>query len=142
MVATTIMIIAGEMGKKEHVTKEPSLKPIETGEDPKKPKPITEKSLDDEDKRKQEQSALDIEYTRQVEKFYEMYPMFGFLPIETENYRIVYSIEKNKYRIRIKKNSDEITEQEKQILINKALNDIKQAGETGKIEYYVLTKDQ
>jgi len=142
IVATIFMIVVNETKERGHFTKEPTLKPIEIKKEPEKVKPTTEEELTEESDKKQEQSALDMEYTQQVKEFYEAYPMFEFLPIETEDYRVVYSVEKDKYRIRIKKNSNEITEQEKQILVNKALKDIKQAGEEGEIKYYVLTKDQ
>jgi len=141
IVATILMIVVNGIKKEEYDTKEPSLKPIEIKRPPEKMAPVAEKDLDDENAKKQEQSALDLEYTQQVKEFYEAYPMFEFLPVETEDYRIVYSVEKNKYRIRIKKPENEVSEQQKQQIIESALQALKNAGETEEIQYYVLYEE-
>ena len=141
IIITILMIVVNGIKKEEYDMKEPSLKPIETRKPPEKTEPVTEKDLDDENAKKQEQSALDLEYSQQVEDFYEMYPMFEFLPIETKDYRVVYSVEKNKYRIRIKKPENEVSEQQEQQIIESALQDLKNAGETEEIQYYVLYEE-
>jgi hypothetical protein len=86
------------------------------------------------------QTGMDYEYGQQVNDFLDEYPMFEFLPIETEEYRIIYSIENNRYRIRLKIPSP--TEEDKQRLTSEALQELEEKGENiEEIEYVVLTSE-
>jgi len=144
IVASVLAILIKTLGEADTTTKPPTLKEIEKEE---KPKQEPEQAREEEnyptdpEERAQSQAALDIEYAKQVEEFFRKYPMFGFLPIETGEYTIVYSIEQEKYRIRIKKPEKELSEQQEQRIIKEALQNIKDKGEVGEIQYYVLYEE-
>jgi len=143
IVASVLAILIKTLGETNTTTKPPTLKEIEKEEKPKQePEQAQEESYPtDPEEGAQPQAALDMEYAKQVEEFFRKYPMFEFLPIETEEYRIVYSIEQEKYRIRIKKPEKELSEQQKQKIIKEALQNIKDKGEIGEIQYYVLYEE-
>ena len=68
--------------------------------------------------------------------------MMEFLPIEAEEFRIVYSIENERYRIRIKR-PDPIPEEEKQQIVTQALEKLKENGvDTENLNYSVLMQNE
>ncbi len=67
--------------------------------------------------------------------FIETHPWYTSLPIENIQYRIVYDFEEKSFRIRIKVS---VSEEEEKVLVEKALENLKQVGVTEPIPYYVL----
>lgn len=68
----------------------------------------------------------------------ETYPWYTSLPIENAQYRIVYDFEEKSFRIRIKVS---VSEEEEKVLVEKALENLKQVGVTEPISYYVLKSE-
>ncbi len=65
------------------------------------------------------------------------YPWNKKLPIVKEEYSIVYSFEQNAFRIKL--NNQNISSEEKQNILNKALNDLEAIGvDTKNIKYFVI----
>lgn len=144
IIASVLALLIKTLGGVGTTTKPPTLKEIEKEDKPERePEQAREEENypTDPEERAQSQAALDIEYAKQEEEFFRKYPMFEFLPIETGEYRIVYSIEQEKYRIRIIKPEKELSEQKKQRIIKEALQNIKDKGEVGQIQYYVLYEE-
>lgn len=82
------------------------------------------------------QAEGDMDYNNAVKKLIEKYPWYTNLPIETEDYRIVYDWELNKFRIRILKSN--LDKNNKDLLINEAVLKLEKAGALKPIQYYVL----
>ena len=67
----------------------------------------------------------------------QKYPWDRYLPIVREKYTIIYNYDRNAFRIRIKVENP--SENEKDAIINAALNDLKKIGvDTEKILYYII----
>ena len=82
------------------------------------------------------QSQDDLEYGEAFKKFAEEYPWYLSLPIERNEYRIVYDFEENSFRIRLKLIPvDEETEKK---VIAQALEEIRKLGIKDPIPYYVV----
>lgn len=81
----------------------------------------------------------DFEYAKYWKDIYEEYPWYGKLPIEKEEYRLLWVLEEKSFRIRLKI-SENSPQEQKNKLINQALEDIQElTGESYKnYPYYVL----
>ena len=73
-------------------------------------------------------------------EFFEKYPWWDKLPIETEEYSIYYILPKESFRIRLKISKDSPQELIDD-LTNKALEEIKKIYEKEPIPYYVVYLD-
>ena len=82
------------------------------------------------------QSQDDLEYGEAFKKFAEQYPWYLSLPIERNEYRIVYDFEESSFRIRLKLVPTD-AETEKKI-IDRALEEIRKLGIKDPIPYYVV----
>lgn len=63
----------------------------------------------------------DLEFSRGLTDLHEKYPWYSKLPIENEDYRIIYDFDTNSFRIRLLTESTEIIK-------NAALNNLKSIG--------------
>lgn len=84
----------------------------------------------------QEQSVSDYQFNQALKKFYDQYPWYRKLPIETSDYRIVYDFQKNQFRIRILKPNANSSDQTN--IVNDALSALKKIGVPEPISYYIL----
>jgi hypothetical protein len=82
------------------------------------------------------QSVDDLIFNEAYEKFLDNYSWYVHLPIENNQYHIVYDFERKSFRIRILI-PDLDPEQEEAILEN-AMNDLKTIGLVEPINYYVI----
>lgn len=82
------------------------------------------------------QTQGDLDFTDAYKDFLTDHPWYHKFPIENEKYRIIYDLEIKKFRIRILINAT--SEDEKNTLINEAVEKIKQAGVKEPFEYYTL----
>lgn len=55
------------------------------------------------DKDIQSQGSIDFQFGQTLQKFYEENPWYSKIPVETNDYRVVYDFEYKKFRIRILK---------------------------------------
>lgn len=84
----------------------------------------------------------DWEHAQYWKEIYSKYPWYSKLPIEKEGYRIIWDLEEESFRIRLKI-SENSPQEEKNILINQAVEDIENiTGEPiDKSPYYVLYEE-
>ncbi len=84
----------------------------------------------------------DWEHAQYWKEIYSKYPWYSKLPIEKEGYRIIWDLEEESFRIRLKI-SENSPQEEKNILINQAIEDIENiTGEPiDKSPYYVLYEE-
>lgn len=84
----------------------------------------------------------DWEHAQYWKEIYSKYPWYSKLPIEKESYRIIWDLEKESFRIRLKI-SENSSQEEKNILIDQAIEDIENiTGEPiDKSPYYVLYEE-
>jgi len=84
----------------------------------------------------------DWEHAQYWKEIYSKYPWYSKLPIEKEDYRIIWDLEEESFRIRLKI-SENSPQEEKNILINQAVEDIENiTGEPiDKSPYYVLYEE-
>lgn len=81
------------------------------------------------------QTQGDIDFAEAYKKFLEKYPWYTRLPIDTYEYRIVYDFEQEKFRIRLKL---KIPNEQRQNVVDKALNDLGKIGVAKPIKYYII----
>lgn len=84
------------------------------------------------------QAIDDSIFGEAFEKFIEDYPWYIHLPIENNQYRIVYDFEEKSFRIRIL--VPDLDPAQEETLIQKALEDLKIIGLTEPINYYVINE--
>ena len=79
-----------------------------------------------------EQLPNDLKYNQELTDIHQRYPWYSSLPLETEDYRIIYDFDKNSFRIRLLTgNSDSIKQA--------ALKSLKEIGvDINKYPYYFL----
>ena len=84
----------------------------------------------------------DWEHAQYWKEIYSEYPWYSKLPIEKDGYRIIWDLEKQAFRVRLKI-SENSPQEEKNILINQAVEDIENiTGEPiDKSPYYVLYEE-
>lgn len=88
-------------------------------------------------KEAQLQTELDFEYSKEIEKLYQEYPMLNLLPIEGEGFEVVYDIGKKQYRIHI--NLPSTTDEETiKPFVEKALKKLRELGINPKENEYYL----
>ncbi len=83
--------------------------------------------------------ANDFEFAEYWKNIYKEYPWYEKLPIETDEYRLLWVIQEESFRIRLKI-SENSPQEQKDKIINQALEDIQDiTGESYKnFPYYVL----
>ena len=98
--------------------------------------PFTPEQLEKEGKL---QAEGDLAYNEATKNFIEKNPWYTSLPIETNDYRIVYDYDKEMFRIRF---LQEQTDEEKiKTIIEDALDKLERAGAKKPIKYYTVQPD-
>ena len=98
--------------------------------------PFTPEQLEKEGKL---QAEGDLAYNEATKNFIEKNPWYTNLPIETNDYRIVYDYDKEMFRIRF---LQEQTDEEKiKTIIEDALDKLERAGAKKPIKYYTVQPD-
>lgn len=89
-----------------------------------------------EELRKQvwQQAEDDLIFGKAFAEFIQKYPWYRQLPIDNENYTIVYDFEKKAFRIRLKIQTK--TPEEKDAIVKQALADLKEIGIDTKVANY------
>ena len=99
--------------------------------------PFTPEQLEKEGKL---QAEGDLAYNEATKNFIEKNPWYTSLPIETNDYRIVYDYDKEMFRIRF---LQEQTDEEKiKIIIEDALDKLEKAGAKKPIKYFTIQPDE
>lgn len=79
-----------------------------------------------------EQLPNDLKYNQELTDIHQQYPWYSSLPLETEDYRIIYDFDKNSFRIRLLTTSSDAIKQA-------SLNSLKEIGvDINKYSYYFL----
>lgn len=74
-------------------------------------------------------------YNLEFDKLIAKYPWYPSLPLETNDYRVIFDFEKNQFRIRILN----LTATNKQAIIETALSDMEKIGiDNTKFKHYIL----
>lgn len=81
------------------------------------------------------QAIADLAFGERYEDFLKNYPWYQSLPIEKNEYRIVYDFEKKSFRIRFKITT---SEDQKELIVKTALEDIKKIGVKDPVNYYII----
>lgn len=82
---------------------------------------------------------MDPNFIEEKKNFDQNYPWYGHLPIDNQDYVVVWDWQELKFRISIK-NSGTLTETEKNSIIERGVNDIKRITGEGfqNYSYYIL----
>lgn len=82
------------------------------------------------------QSIDDLIFSEAFEEFINDYPWYVNLPIEKDQYHIVYDFERKSFRIRIF--TPDLDSNQEDALLENAINDLKEIGLVEPINYYVI----
>jgi len=82
------------------------------------------------------QSQDDLEYGEAFKAFAQQYPWYLALPLERNEYRIVYDFEESSFRIRLKLVPTDIETENR--IIDQALEEIRKLGIEDPVPYYVV----
>ncbi len=82
------------------------------------------------------QSVDDLIFNEAFENFIDNYPWYIHLPIENNQYHIVYDFERKSFRIRILVLA--LDPKQEEVLIENAIEDLKEIGLVEPINYYVI----
>lgn len=84
----------------------------------------------------------DILFSLALEEIYSKYPWVRKLPIETDEYRILWELDNNRFRIRLKISSNS-PQNVKDMVLSKALNNLRELiqDDLSNHEYYFLYND-
>lgn len=84
----------------------------------------------------------DILFSLALEEIYSKYPWVKKMPIETNEYRIIWELDRNRFRIRLKISSNS-PQNVKDMVLSKALNNLREVvqDDLSNHEYYVLYND-
>lgn len=88
-----------------------------------------------------QQAEDDFLFAQSEKEFYETYPWYSKLPIETDDYVIVYNFEKKAFRIRLLTLGEDALGAEIEATKNRALDSLEAIGvDLNKYDYYILTE--
>jgi hypothetical protein len=82
------------------------------------------------------QSIDDLIFNEAFENFIDNYPWYVHLPIEKNQYHIVYDFERKSFRIRIL--APVLDPEQEEAILENAMNDLKTIGLVEPINYYVI----
>jgi hypothetical protein len=82
------------------------------------------------------QSIDDLIFSEAFKEFINDYPWYVNLPIEKDQYHIVYDFERKSFRIRIL--TPDLDSNQEDALLENAINDLKEIGLVEPINYYVI----
>lgn len=84
----------------------------------------------------------DVRFSQALEAINNKYPWYKYMPINTNEYLIVWELDKEQFRIRLKISSKS-PQNTKDMLISKALSNLKEVlnDDLNKYKYYILYND-
>jgi len=95
--------------------------------------PLTPQEIEEQGTK---QTAADLAFDEKYRDFLTNYPWYQTLPIERNEYRIIYDFERESFRIRIKIATE--TAEDEEVIVNKALEELRKIGVPDPIPYYTV----